>query len=428
MKKLHLLIASLLVCTQVHAAQLKDTIIDNDLTINTTGVIFFEGATSDDNEGILTTEDITVSDKTWTHQNATYTITGRDTTDTLTNKTIDGDDNTLQDIAISQTKLIAGPGLNLSTDTLSTDSTEADFLASGALTCGASTQGKAQVHTTPLQYCDNAGTPVLQYSAYAASDGDALAGDSATSFWDTGTCEVARGCSGAATFTANGALYGNTTSAFQVTAAHTTNGTLLIGDGSGVPTVATLTATANETEITNGAGSITVGIVTSPTLDGSNFTGIAAGAYDAASIDGDDINSNIAGSFLTLTSASPDTLDVDAELQTIRMDFSFTDPGTGDTGKIQGTSKVAFTGTKVYCSTNTGTATINLEERVKTTPDTAGTDMLTSDLVCDTDSQETTTFTNAGIAAEALVSLTIVSVASTPGVVRVHLHGTIDDI
>lgn len=55
--------------------------------------------------------------------------------------------------------------------TLTTDSTEADFLASGALTCGASTQGKAQVHTTPLQYCDNAATPALQYAAYASSTG-----------------------------------------------------------------------------------------------------------------------------------------------------------------------------------------------------------------------------------------------------------------
>jgi hypothetical protein len=76
--------------------------------------------------------------------------------------------------------------------TLSTDSTEADFLASGALTCGASTQGKAQVHTTPLQYCDNTATPVLRYSAYGASDGDALAGDSATAFFDAGAFEDAR--------------------------------------------------------------------------------------------------------------------------------------------------------------------------------------------------------------------------------------------
>ena len=43
---------------------------------------------------------------------------------------------------------------------------------------------------------------------------------------------------------------------------------------------------------------------------------VDAGEYTAASIDGDDINSNIAGRSLTLTAGSPDTLDVDAELYT----------------------------------------------------------------------------------------------------------------
>lgn len=73
-----------------------------------------------------------------------------------------------------------------------TASGEADFLASGALTCGAGTQGKAQVHTTPLQYCDNAATPALHYSAYGDSSGNAMSGDSATSFFGSGTIEDAR--------------------------------------------------------------------------------------------------------------------------------------------------------------------------------------------------------------------------------------------
>jgi len=76
------------------------------------------------------------------------------------------------------TGVIAGTGLSgggLSGDvTLSTSSSDADFLSSGALTCGAGTQGKMQVHTTPLQYCDNAATPALQYAAYGNSSGDAL--------------------------------------------------------------------------------------------------------------------------------------------------------------------------------------------------------------------------------------------------------------
>ena len=68
----------------------------------------------------------------------------------------------------------SGGGAENATVTLTTDSTEQGFIAAGALTCGASTNGKMQVHTTPLQYCDNAATPTLQYSAYGTSAGAAV--------------------------------------------------------------------------------------------------------------------------------------------------------------------------------------------------------------------------------------------------------------
>ena len=67
---------------------------------------------------------------------------------------------------------------------------------------------------------------------------------------------VAHGGTGAGTFTANGSLLGNGTSAIAASAAMTTNGTLLIG-GTGGPEVATLTAGSNVT-ITNGDGTITI--------------------------------------------------------------------------------------------------------------------------------------------------------------------------
>lgn len=88
--------------------------------------------------------------------------------------------------------------------------------------------------------------------------------------------DVAAGGSGAGTFTADGALYGNGTGDFQVTAAHTANGSLLIGDGAGAPTVATLTGTANEITVTNGAGSITLDIPNSPVFTTPNI-GAATG-------------------------------------------------------------------------------------------------------------------------------------------------------
>ena len=52
---------------------------------------------------------------------------------------------------------------------------------------------------------------------------------------------------------------------------------------------------------------------------------------------------------------------------------------------------------------------------------------MTSDLVCDTDTQATTSFTNAGIAANAVLNLDMIAVASSPGVVRVHVEYTKDD-
>lgn len=56
-----------------------------------------------------------------------------------------------------------------------------------------------------------------------------------------------------------------------------------------------------------------------------------------------------------------------------------------------------ITVTEVSAYTNTGTVTFNLEERAETTPNTAGTDVMTSDLAADSDQQETGTFSNAAI-------------------------------
>lgn len=70
--------------------------------------------------------------------------------------------------------------------------------------------------------------------------------------------------------------------------------------------------------------------------------------------------------------------------------------------------------------------TIQLDERVLTTPNTAGTDVMTAQLVCDNNNQQTTTFTNAAIAADALLSLDVDAVASTPTQGRIHVTYTID--
>lgn len=71
---------------------------------------------------------------------------------------------------------------------------------------------------------------------------------------------VSKGGTGAATLTTGGVLFGNGTSAIQASAVMT-NGQLLIGDGSGAPTLGTLTAGSGvqvTNQVTNGVGSITL--------------------------------------------------------------------------------------------------------------------------------------------------------------------------
>jgi hypothetical protein len=117
---------------------------------------------------------------------------------------------------------------------------------------------------------------------------------------------VEHGGTGAGTFTDGGILIGNGTGAIQALGV-ATNGQIPIGDGTEDPVLAVISPTTNEIDVTNGAGTIQIGIVTSPTLDGSNFTGIAAGAYDADSIDSDDVAASLNTKSHCITIADPVT-------------------------------------------------------------------------------------------------------------------------
>jgi hypothetical protein len=107
------------------------------------------------------------------------------------------------------------------------------------------------------------------------------------------------------------------------------------------------------------------------------------------------------------------------------------DPVAGDSGRIQFSFGQAVTILRVYCSTKTATSTVtlNLDERAEATPDTAGTNVLSADLVADTGTRtscasgcDVNTITNAGIAANAPVALTIASVANAPTDLRCHVN------
>ncbi|KKN78735.1 hypothetical protein LCGC14_0348020 [marine sediment metagenome] len=156
---------------------------------------------------------------------------------------------------------------------------------------------------------------------------------------------------------------------------------------------------------------------------------VAAGEYAAASIDGDDIATSLAGDHLTLTTASPDTLDLDANVTNHIVSMILTDPTTADDALLQHKFASTVTIVRVSCDTDvaTSTVTIQFDERVETTPNTSGTDVMTAVLVCDTNNQATTSFANAGIAADAPFSMDIDATANSPTVVRVHIEYTIDD-
>lgn len=160
-------------------------------------------------------------------------------------------------------------------------------------------------------------------------------------------------------------------------------------------------------------------------------TALAAGAVDGGaageiadnSVTGDDIADGYAGRSLTETT---NVLDVDAEIYTRTCDFAVEVPVAGDDGDLQCYFPTAATLTRVYCSTDTGTSVINFYERAEATPNTGTTDMLTSDLTCDTDGQATTTFTDSAIAADALLALGLQTTFTT-GWVRVHAEFTVND-
>lgn len=131
-----------------------------------------------------------------------------------------------------------------------------------------------------------------------------------------------------------------------------------------------------------------------------------------------------AGRSLTFTGA---TIDADAELYTDSKNIYIDKPTTSDSNKVQLKFPTAVTITRVSCSTDIGTATIQFDERAEATPNTAGTNVMTSSLVCDSDSQATTSFSNATIAAEVPMNLQITATASSPTMLRIHEEHTKDD-
>jgi hypothetical protein len=121
---------------------------------------------------------------------------------------------------------------------------------------------------------------------------------------------------------------------------------------------------------------------------------------------------------LTADASGAISCDSDTEIKEI----SIKNPGTSNSGDHQLMFSSDVTVVRVACSTDTGTATIQFDERVSTTPNTSGTDVMNSALVCDNDQETTTSFANSSIAARQPMNLDIDAVASSPTQLRIFIE------
>lgn len=137
-----------------------------------------------------------------------------------------------------------------------------------------------------------------------------------------------------------------------------------------------------------------------------------------------------AGRSLTFTTG---TLDADAELFTSMVSFNVSTSSMSTTTSVsQHKFATAVTISRISCSTDQGTSTIQFEERTEGTENTAGTDVLTSALSCGSgsDTNASTAFSNATIAADAPFNFEITDAApngTKPSRLRVHVDFTRDD-
>ena len=135
---------------------------------------------------------------------------------------------------------------------------------------------------------------------------------------------------------------------------------------------------------------------------------IEAGAYGADTIDGDDVNSNIAGRSLTLAAGSPNVLNADAELYTDTKCVYIEDPTAADDLKSLWRSPVAITITEIW-SESDQTVTFNLQE-----DDGSPANIMNTSLAPAAGEASTSTFADAAFAANSRLDLVTDSVANTP--------------
>lgn len=333
------------------------------------------------------------------------------------------------------------------TVTLATASGEQNFLAAGVLTCAsAADSGKALVTAagTPLQYCDTTGT-TLRYAAYGNSSGASTAVMCGSVCISDSEVDGNITIQGGAIDTTPIALVQSATPAPTVEGRiewDTDDNRIVVGDGAAAQTFYPGPHTT-DTGITALTGEVTAsgnGSQAATIADNVTVTGWVMGA-STANLAGADTNTTALAttSFVqqeingagqrSLTCASGNC-DADVELYTRIESIAIDNPVAGDSGTVQLMFPTAVTLTRVACSTDVGTVSIQFDERAAATPNTAGSDIFSAALSCTTTQAATTTFGGAGTAAVAArvpLNLVISSPASTPTKLRIFVEYTIDD-
>lgn len=189
----------------------------------------------------------------------------------------------------------------------------------------------------------------------------------------------------------------------------TTAGDIIIGGASGTPTRLAGAAGFLKGAVGSGPSYAAVDLSStdaSGTLAAARFPALTGAVTTTAG----NLATTLATKYLTQTTSAV----IDA-------------PVAGDTNKVQWYFPTAVTITRVACSVSgTTSVVIQLDERAEATPNTAGTNVMTSTLTCDADSANTTSFANATIAARVPLNLQIGTITGTPTSLRVHVEYTID--